>query len=43
MWAPGGRPRVGFAFTIVRGRIVAIEIFADPKRLARLGPAQAAG
>jgi RNA polymerase sigma factor (sigma-70 family) len=33
VWAPGGRPRVGFAFTIADGRIVAIDLLADPERL----------
>jgi RNA polymerase sigma-70 factor, ECF subfamily len=36
VWAPGGRPRVVFGFTITDGRIVAIEIVADPERLHRL-------
>jgi RNA polymerase sigma factor (sigma-70 family) len=36
VWAPGGRPRVVFGFTITDGRIVAIEIVADPERLRRL-------
>jgi hypothetical protein len=36
VWAPGGRPRVVFGFTIVGGRIVAIDILADPERLRRL-------
>ena len=35
-WAPGGRPRVVFGFTIKDGKIVEIEMFADPKRLSRL-------
>ena len=29
-------PRVVFGFTITRGRIVAIELVADPERLRRL-------
>ena len=33
VWAPGGRPRVVFGFTIVDGRIVAIDLLADPERL----------
>jgi RNA polymerase sigma-70 factor (ECF subfamily) len=33
VWAPGGRPRVAFAFTIADGRITALEILADPARL----------
>jgi RNA polymerase sigma factor (sigma-70 family) len=36
VWAPGGRPRVVFGFTIRGGRIVAIDILADPERLRRL-------
>jgi len=35
-WAPGGRPRVVFGFTIVRGKVVAIDIVADPERLSQL-------
>jgi RNA polymerase sigma factor (sigma-70 family) len=37
VWAPGGTPRVAFAFTVVEGRIVEINILADPDRLAELG------
>ena len=36
VWAPGGRPRVVFGFTIMRGKIVAIDLIADPERLRRL-------
>jgi RNA polymerase sigma factor (sigma-70 family) len=36
VWAPGGRPRVVFAFTIADGKIVGIELLADPERLRRL-------
>jgi RNA polymerase sigma factor (sigma-70 family) len=36
VWAPGGRPRVVFGFTIRGGRIVAIDLLADPERLRRL-------
>jgi ketosteroid isomerase-like protein len=36
VWAPGGRPRVVFGFTITDGRIVEIELLADPERLAGL-------
>ena len=32
-----GRPRVVFGFTITRGKIVEIDILADPVRLRRLG------
>jgi hypothetical protein len=34
VWAPGGRPRVAFAFKIVRGKITEIHLLADPERLA---------
>jgi RNA polymerase sigma factor (sigma-70 family) len=36
VWAPGGKPRGAFAFTVADGRIVAIELVADPDHLARL-------
>jgi RNA polymerase sigma-70 factor (ECF subfamily) len=36
VWAPGGRPRVAFGFTIGRGKIVAIDLVADPERLGRM-------
>jgi RNA polymerase sigma factor (sigma-70 family) len=36
VWAPGGRPRVVFAFTIDGEKIVAIEMVADSERLGRL-------
>ncbi|MGH7553223.1 MAG: sigma-70 family RNA polymerase sigma factor [Longimicrobiales bacterium] len=36
VWAPGGRPRVVIVFTITRGKIVAIELVADPERLRQL-------
>ena len=36
VWAPGGRPRVVFAFTIVSGKIVAIDLLADRERLGQL-------
>jgi RNA polymerase sigma-70 factor (ECF subfamily) len=36
VWAPGGRPRVVFGFTVTRGKIVAIDILADPERLGQL-------
>jgi RNA polymerase sigma-70 factor (ECF subfamily) len=35
VWAPGGRPRVVFAFAIAGGRITGIELVADPERLRR--------
>ena len=36
LWAVGGEPRVVFGFTITRGKIVAIELLADPDRLRQL-------
>ncbi|HKB47220.1 MAG TPA: sigma-70 family RNA polymerase sigma factor [Ktedonobacterales bacterium] len=36
VWAPGGRPRVVFDLTITRGKIVAIEMVADPAHLSQL-------
>ena len=36
VWAPGGRPRVAFGFTISAGKIVGIEMVADPDRLRDL-------
>lgn len=36
VWAPGGRPRVVFDFTIVDGRIVEMEMLADPESLRHL-------
>jgi hypothetical protein len=36
VWAPGGKPRVVFGFSITDGRIVAIDLMADPKRLGEL-------
>jgi RNA polymerase sigma factor (sigma-70 family) len=36
VWAPGGRPRVVFSFTITAGKITAIDLIADPGQLARL-------
>jgi RNA polymerase sigma factor (sigma-70 family) len=36
VWAPGGVPRVVFGFRISHGRIVAIDVVADPERLSRL-------
>jgi RNA polymerase sigma-70 factor (ECF subfamily) len=35
VWAPGGRPRVVFGFTIAHGAILAIDMVADPERLRR--------
>jgi len=36
VWVHGGRPRVVFGFTITGGRIVGIELIADPERLRQL-------
>ena len=36
VWAPGGQPRVVFGFTITRGKIVEIDLLADPARLRQL-------
>jgi hypothetical protein len=36
VWAPGGRPRVVFGFTITRGKIAQIDLVADPERLRQL-------
>jgi RNA polymerase sigma factor (sigma-70 family) len=36
VWAPGGRPRVVVGFTIAGGRIVGIDLLADPERLRQL-------
>lgn len=36
VWAPRGRPRVVFGFTITLGKIVEIEILVDPARLSQL-------
>ena len=36
VWAQGGRPRVVFGFTITSGKIVEIELIADPERLRQL-------
>ena len=38
VWAPGGKPRVAFIFTIVHDKIVAIDLVADAARLAQLDP-----
>jgi RNA polymerase sigma factor (sigma-70 family) len=39
VWAPGGQPRVAFSFTITDGKIVAIDLVADPEHLGRLSVA----
>ena len=36
VWAPGGHPRVVFSFTMAGGKIVAIDLIADPERIRQL-------
>jgi RNA polymerase sigma factor (sigma-70 family) len=36
VWAQGGAPRVVFSFTVRRGKVVAIDLLADPERLRQL-------
>ncbi len=36
VWAPGGQARAAFALTIVGGKIIAIDVIADPQTLASL-------
>jgi RNA polymerase sigma factor (sigma-70 family) len=36
VWAPGGRPRVVFAFTVAGDKIAAIDVVADPERLRQI-------
>ena len=36
VWSQGGKPRVVFTFTIAHGKIVGIELLADPQRLGEL-------
>jgi RNA polymerase sigma factor (sigma-70 family) len=36
VWAPGGKPTGAFRFTLTGGRIIAIELIADPERLTQL-------
>src|SRR5439155_6946982 len=36
VWAPGGTPRIVFAFSIARDRIVAIELVGDRERIGTL-------
>jgi RNA polymerase sigma-70 factor (ECF subfamily) len=38
VWAQHGEPRVVFSFTMARGKIVAIDLIADPERLRQLAP-----
>jgi RNA polymerase sigma-70 factor (ECF subfamily) len=35
-WAPDGRPFAVMGFTVARGRIVEIDVLADPARLGQL-------
>src|SRR5204862_5331705 len=39
VWASAGRPKIAFAFTIAKGKIVAIELIGDPDRLENVEPA----
>jgi RNA polymerase sigma-70 factor (ECF subfamily) len=36
VWAPGGTPRLVFDFTITGGKIIAIDLLADPDQLQEL-------
>ena len=36
VWAPGGRPRAAFVFTVTHKKVVAIEMVVDPERLRQL-------
>jgi hypothetical protein len=36
VWAPDGQPRADFDLTVIDGRIVAIELPADPEHLDQL-------
>ncbi|HZP58421.1 MAG TPA: sigma-70 family RNA polymerase sigma factor [Dehalococcoidia bacterium] len=36
VWAPGGIPRVAFAFAVRDGKVAEIELVADPQRLSRM-------
>jgi RNA polymerase sigma factor (sigma-70 family) len=37
VWSQGGRPRVAFDFATMGGKVVAIDLIADPVRLGQLG------
>jgi RNA polymerase sigma-70 factor, ECF subfamily len=41
-WAPGGKPRVVFVFTIEDGKIAAIDLLSDPERLQQMDLAMVA-
>ena len=36
VWAPGGQPRAVFAFTMARGKVVELELIADPERIRQM-------
>jgi RNA polymerase sigma-70 factor (ECF subfamily) len=36
VWSPGGRPRAAFAFKIAHGKIVELQLTADPRTMDRL-------
>jgi RNA polymerase sigma-70 factor (ECF subfamily) len=36
VWAPGGRPRAVFGFTMRRAKIVEIDLVGDPEHLRQL-------
>jgi RNA polymerase sigma factor (sigma-70 family) len=36
VWAPGGRPRAVFAFRIADGKVLEMELIADPMRISQL-------
>ncbi|THV32897.1 sigma-70 family RNA polymerase sigma factor [Glycomyces buryatensis] len=38
LWSRGGKPRIAFRFTIVDGRVAAIDIVAEPDGLQALSP-----
>ena len=42
-WAPDGNPFAVLALTVRRGRIVAIDVLADPDRLRQLDLTEVAG
>jgi RNA polymerase sigma-70 factor (ECF subfamily) len=35
-WAPGGKPNVVFDFTLLNGKVVEIDLIADPVELSQL-------
>jgi len=35
-WGPAGEVRVAFAFTVAEGKVVAIDVVAEPARLAAM-------